>query len=54
MTWKEYADTCTNIYNELRKRGWDDHGPNSIATQLTLLYFTSGAYKNEPQSHEEE
>lgn len=38
------------VYEELRKQDWG----TSAALELTKTYFTSGAYKNEPQNHEEE
>lgn len=52
MTWKDFARIATNLYNELRKRGFYE---NDIWT-LINLYFTSGAYRDvpEPKPVEEE
>lgn len=54
MTWQEYADTATSLYNKLISKGWNSSGSNSTALRMVVLYFTSSAYKNEPQNHEEE
>ena len=47
MTPKDYASMTDKV---LRKQDWG----TSAALELTKTYFTSGAYKNEPQNHEEE
>ena len=54
MTWQEYADTATSLYNKLISKGWNSSGSNSEAFRMVVLYFNSGAYKNEPKNHEEE
>ena len=45
MTWQDFARIATNLYNELRKRGFHE---NDIWTIINL-YFYSGAYRNEPE-----
>ena len=50
MTPKDYASMTDKVYEELRKQDWG----TSAALELTKTYVTSGAYKNEPQNHEEE
>ena len=49
MTWQEYADTATSLYNKLLSKGWNSSGSNSTAIRMVVLYFTSGAYRNEPE-----
>lgn len=50
MTPEDYAALGDKVYDELRKHEWCA----SAALELTKTYFTIGAYKNEPQNHEEE
>lgn len=45
MTCQDLARIATNLYNELRKRGFHE---NDIWT-LINLYFTSDAYRNVPE-----
>lgn len=41
MTWKEYAQLATDLYNNLRLRGYSEED----IWRLINLYFTSGAYR---------
>lgn len=50
MTRKDYAQVVTDLYNDLQRR----HFYEQDIFHLIDLYFTSGAYKNEPHNHEEE
>lgn len=44
MSWEEYANTVTLLFNKLKEKGWStDGGQNSDAMKLLNLYFTSGA-----------
>ena len=45
MTWQDFARITTDLYNELRRRGYSE---KDIWT-LINLYFTSGAYRNAPE-----
>lgn len=45
MTPDDYASLVDDVYNALRQRKWLD----SAALDLTKVYFTSGAYRNEPE-----
>lgn len=50
MTRKDYAQVVTDLYNDLQRR----HFYETDIFHLIDLYFTSGAYKDEHQDHEEE
>jgi hypothetical protein len=52
MTPDDYASLVDDVYNALRQRKWLD----SAALDLTKVYFTSGAYRNDPEyeTHEED
>ena len=50
MTPEDYAALTDKMYHELRERDWT----SGATLELIKTYFTSGAYKNEPQNHEEE
>lgn len=45
MSWEEYANTVTSLFNKLKEKGWSTYGgQNSDVMKLLNLYFTSGAY----------
>ena len=52
MTWQDFARIATDLYNELRRRGYSE---KDIWT-LIDLYFASGVYKyaEEPEAHKED
>lgn len=46
MTWSEYANMSTELYNDLRRRGYSEKD----IWHLIDLYFTSGAYRAEQKT----
>ena len=51
MTWQDFARIATDLYNELRRRGYFEKD----IWALIDLYFASGVYKyaKEPEATEE-
>lgn len=48
MSWEEYANTVTSLFNKLKEKGWSTYGgQNSDAMKLLNLYFTRREEKNE-------
>lgn len=55
MSWEEYANTVTSLFNKLKEKGWSTYGgQNSDAMKLLNLYFTSGAYVSGDKERREE
>lgn len=54
MSWEEYANTVTSLFNKLKEKGWSTYGgQNSDAMKFLNLYFTSGAYVSDDKERGE-
>lgn len=41
MSWEEYANTVTSLFNKLKEKGWSTYGgQNSDAMKFLKLYIT--------------